>query len=87
MASGDARRAAAINAVLSVLAPCVFGYDDGIHVEFDKLLVKMFARAPEQHVKDDIRDALQHVQQVITATIVNHAAYYSKNQRKAYQNC
>ena len=46
--------------------------------------------AKGQHVvefPDGIRDALQHVQQVITATIVNHAAYYSKNQRKAYQNC
>ena len=59
-------------------------------MDFDKLLVKMFACAPEQYVfefPDDIRDALHHVQQVITATIVNsHAAYYIKNQRRAYQN-
>ena len=68
-----------------------FGYNGGgIHTEFDKILVKMFARAQGQHVfefPDDIRDALHHVQQVITATIVNsHAAYCIKNQRKAYQN-
>ena len=85
--SEDARLAVANNAVLT---PCVFGYNGGIHREFDKLLVKMFARAPTQHVfefPDDIRDALHHARQVITATIVNsHAAYYIKNQRRAYQN-
>ena len=77
-----------------MLAPCVFGYNGGIHVDFDRILVKMFARAPEQHVfgfPGDIRDhgALHHdhAQQVIRATIVNsHAAYYIKGQRRAYQN-
>ena len=74
LTSGGARLAAANNAVL---APCVFGYNGGIHIDFDKILVNMFARAPEQHVfefPDDIRDALHHAQQVITATIVNLTA-------------
>ena len=73
LASEDARPAAANNAVL---APCVLGYNGGIHMDFDKLLVK-FARAPGQHVfefPDDIRDALHHVHHVINATIVNRHA-------------
>ena len=40
LTSGGARLAAANNAVL---APCVFGYNGGIHIDFDKILVKMFA--------------------------------------------
>ena len=84
--SEDARLAAVNHAML---APCVFAYNGGIHMEFDKMLVKMFARSKAPHVfafPDDIRDALHHVRQSITATIVNsHADYYIKNQRKAYQ--
>lgn len=59
----EASSIAVYSANNAVLTPCVFGYNGGIHPEFDKLLVKLFARAPAQHVfefPDDTRDALHH---------------------------
>ena len=56
--SGGAGLAAANDATL---APCVFAYNGGIHKGFDKILIKMFARARAQHVfafPDDIRGTL-----------------------------